>query len=151
MLNWLLKEYADILASPILPTIWKMDEVPPLPKKKPVLELKKNLRPVALTPCVSKVAEKFVVEDFVKPAVLDVIGGSQYGATSMALISMMHAWALGTDGNGETVRTMLFDYRKAFDFIDHHILIDKLEGLVMPVVFLTGLSISSQIDPSESS
>ena len=97
-----------------------------------------------------------MVEDFVKPAVLDVMGGSQYGAipkssTSMALISMMHAWALGTDGNGATVRTMLFDYRKAFDFIDHHILIDKLEGLVMPVVFLTGLSISSQIDPSESS
>ena len=114
-----------------------MADVPPLPKKKPVLELKKDLRPVSLTPCVSKVAEEFVVEDFVKPAVLDVIGGSQYGAipkssTSMALISMMHAWALGTDGNGATVRTVLFDYRKAFDFIDHRILIDKLEGLVMP-------------------
>ena len=44
-----------------------------------------------------EVAEEFVVEDFVKPAVLDIIGGSQYGAipkssTSMALISMMHAW-----------------------------------------------------------
>ena len=50
----------------------------------------------------------------------------------MALISMMHAWALGTDGNGATVRTVLFDYRKAFDFIDHRIVIDKLEGLVMP-------------------
>ena len=123
--NWLLKEYAEILASPIaqilnasyfeqrLPTIWKMADVPPLPKKKPVLDLKKDLRPVTLTPCVSKVAEEFVVEDFVKPAVLDVIGGSQYGeipksSTSMALISMMHAWALGTDGNGATVRTMLF-------------------------------------------
>ena len=45
---------------------------------------------------------------------------------------MMHAWALWTDGNGATVKTMLFDYLKAFDFIDHRILIDKLEGLVMP-------------------
>ena len=45
---------------------------------------------------------------------------------------MMHAWALGTDGNGATVRTVLFDYRKAFDFIDHRIVIDKLEGLLMP-------------------
>ena len=141
--NWLLKEYSDILAFPIthilnasyreqqLPAIWKMANVPPLPKKKPVLDLKKDLRPISLTPCVSKVAEEFVVEDVVKPAVLDVIHGNQYGmipksSTTMALISMLHAWSLGTDGNGATVRTILFDYRKAFDFIDHSILIDKL-------------------------
>ena len=86
--NWLLKEYWDILAFPIthifnasyreqrLPAIWKMASVPPLSKKKPVLDLKKDLRPISLTPCVSKVAEKFVVEDVVKPAVLDVIHGS---------------------------------------------------------------------------
>ena len=71
------------------------------------------------------------------PAVLDVIRGNQYGAipkssTTMALISMLHAWSLGTDGNGVTVRTMLFDYRKAFDFIDHSILIDKLCKLDIP-------------------
>ena len=52
--NWLLKEYSDILALPItqilntffkeqrLPTIWKMADVTPLPKKKPVLNLKKR-------------------------------------------------------------------------------------------------------------
>ena len=114
-----------------------MADVPPLPKKKPVLDLKKDLRPISLTPCVSKVAEEFVVEDVVKPAVLDVIRGNQYGAipkssTTMALISMLHAWFIGTDGNGATVRTMLFDYRKAFDFIDHSILIDKLCKLDIP-------------------
>ena len=52
-----------------------MADVPPLPKKKPVLDLKMDLRPISLTPCVSKVAEEFVVEDVVKPAVLDVIRG----------------------------------------------------------------------------
>ena len=49
-----------------------------------------------LTACVSKVAEEFVVEDVVKPAVLDVIRGNQYGvipksSTTMALINMLHA------------------------------------------------------------
>ena len=73
-----------------------MADVPPLPKKKPVLDLKKDLRPVSLTPCVSKVAEEFVGEDVVKPAVLDVIRGNQYGvirksSTTMALINMLHA------------------------------------------------------------
>ena len=143
MPNWLLKEYSDILAFPIthilnasyqeqwLPAIWKMANVPPLPKKKPVLDLKKDFRAISLTPCVSKVADEFVVEDVVKPAILDVINGNQYGAnpkssTTMALISMLHAWSLGMDRNGATVRTMLFDYRKAFDFIDHSILIEKL-------------------------
>ena len=72
--NWLLKEYSAFPITQILnasyreqrlPTIWKMADVPPLPKKKPVLGLKKDLRPISLTPCVSKVAEEFVVEDVV--------------------------------------------------------------------------------------
>ena len=62
-----------------LPSIWKMADVSPLPIKKPVLDLKKDLRPISLTPCVSKVAEEFVAEDVVKPAFLSVIHGNQYG------------------------------------------------------------------------
>ena len=37
-----------------------------------------------------------------------------------------------TDGNGTTVRTILLDYRKAFDLIDHSILRDKLCKLDLP-------------------
>ena len=37
-----------------------------------------------------------------------------------------------TDGNSATIRTVLFDYRKAFDLIDHRILVDKLCKLVLP-------------------
>ena len=32
-------------------------------------------------------------------------------------------------GNGSTVRVLLFDYRKAFDFIDHRVLIGKLKQI----------------------
>ena len=38
---------------------------------------------------------------------------------------MVHEWSRGTDGNGSTIRSLLFDYRKAFDLIDHSILISK--------------------------
>ena len=41
---------------------------------------------------------------------------------------MLHDWSLGANGNGATVRTILFDYRKALDFIGHSILIRKLRG-----------------------
>ena len=144
--SWLLKEYCDLVAYPIteilnasyaeqrLPTIWKMADVTPLPKKKPVVDIQKELRPISLTPCISKVAEEFVVDGFVKPAVMNIFEDNQYRAipnssTTMALISMLHSWSLGTDGNGATVRTLLLDYRKAFDFIDHSIRVRKLESL----------------------
>ena len=41
---------------------------------------------------------------------------------------MVHAWSKHTDGNGATVRAVLFDFRKAFDLIDHGILAKKLEN-----------------------
>ena len=120
-----------------LPSMWKTADVTPLPKKKRVKLLEKDLRPISLTPAVSEMAEGFIVDDYAKPAVLKVLDHSQYGAipnsfTTMALISMLHHWSLGTDGNGSTVRTLLFDYRKAFDLIDHSIVITKLSQLDIP-------------------
>ena len=44
---------------------------------------------------------------------------------------MVHSWTKHTDGTGSTVRVFLFDYRKAFDLIDHAILARKLLALDM--------------------
>ena len=106
-------------------------------KTKPILDLKKDLRRIFQTPCFSLVAEDFVVDDFLKPAVLNVIDSSQYGAvpkssSTLTLISILHTWFLETDRNGATVITLLFDYRKAFDVIDHSILVNKLRNLAVP-------------------
>ena len=65
------------------------------------------------------------------------IGDNQFGSvprssTTHALISMLHTWTKYTDGNGSTVRVVLFDYRKAFDLIDHSILAEKLMTLDLP-------------------
>ena len=99
--NWIFKEYSYILASPImkilnasyheqqLPSTWKKADVSPLPKKKPVNILEKDLRPISLTPCVSKVAEEFIVEDYIKPAILNVIDPSQYGACYTTGVSIL--------------------------------------------------------------
>ena len=147
--DWLLKEYAELLVFPVskiinasfeeqsLPRIWKFADVSPLPKAKPVEVLKKQLRPISLTPCLSKVAEDCVVVDYVTPAVLQVLDPNQYGAvpkssTTQALIHMVHHWSKETDGNDTTVRVTLFDYQKAFDLIDHKILVNKLCKLSIP-------------------
>ena len=39
---------------------------------------------------------------------------------------MLHSWLESTDGNGATTRALLFDFRKAFDLIEHHFLAQKL-------------------------
>ena len=147
--NWLLREYADVIAFPVsrilnasckeqlLPRSWKLADVTPLPKKKPVKILKKDLRPISLTPCVSKVAEEFVVRDYIMPVVLNKLDMNQYGAvpkssTTLASLDMLHDWSKGIDGNSATIRTVQFDYRKAFDLIDHSILIRKLCKLNVP-------------------
>ena len=34
-----------------------------------------------------------------------------------------------TDGSGASVKVVLFGYRKAFDFVNHTIILDKLKSL----------------------
>ena len=41
-----------------------------------------------------------------------------------------------TDRNGSTTRVMLFDFRKAFDLIDHNILWEKLTRYNIPKTIL---------------
>ena len=140
---WLLKENADILAAPVadilnasyqegrLPYFWKRADITPLNKQTPVSDVNKHLRPISLTPILSKVAEEYVVQDYIKPAVMQKIDPNQFGtvpnsSTTHALISMLDAWYRGTDGKGAIARAVLFDFKKAFDLIDHHILCEKL-------------------------
>ena len=58
---------------------------------------KKDLKPIALTACLSKVAEGCKVSDHVKPAVLKVLDANQYGtvpnSSTRVLIDMVHCWA----------------------------------------------------------
>ena len=147
--SWLLKENADILADPVrkilncsysechFPQTWKEADIVPLPKQNPVRDINKHLRPVSLTSIASRIAEDFVVQDFIKPAVLKRIDKNQFGSipkssTTHALISMLHNWNSQTDRSGSTVRVVLFDFKKAFDLIDHAVQIRKLLTFDIP-------------------
>ena len=147
--NFVYKEFAEFLACPIsnlincsfshqsLPSLWKLANVIPVPKEKVVLDINKHLRPISLTCCLAKIAEEFVIEKFVGPAILKNIDPNQFGgipwsSSTIALISMLHNWAGATDGSGNSVRVLLVDYRKAFHLIDHSILINKIRLLPIP-------------------
>ena len=80
--NWLVKEYAEILAEPVTHILnasfnkeqkitgnWKLADVTPIPKVKKVSDPKKELRMISLTSSLSKIAEDIVVTDYIKPSV----------------------------------------------------------------------------------
>ena len=87
----MLKECAEILDFTIrtinstslqeqrLPLLWKRAHVSPLSKKL-VKDLKRDLRPISPTPCLSKVAQDCLVTDYVKPVGLKVLDSQQHGA-----------------------------------------------------------------------
>ena len=56
----------------------------------------------------------------------------------LAHISIIHRCAKATDETGASVRVLLFDCRKAFDFINHNIRVTKIRRLSisLPIVKL---------------
>ena len=110
-------KYSQLLLSEgRLPPTWKKANVVPVPKEKPIKDVNKDLRQISLTPILSKVAEDFVLKEFLKPATLKEIDETQFGSipkfwTTQALVSIVYKWTKHTDGNGSTVRGVHFVLR----------------------------------------
>ena len=98
-------------------------------------DFNKDLRPISL-----KSKEGFVIDRELKPLMLECMDPNQFGfipdsCTTFALISMLHHLFEATDKTGAHVRAALLDYKKAFDLVDHNLLIAKLYSLgVKPTV-----------------
>ena len=107
--SWLLKENADLFSGPVtdilnyfyqechLPPSWKKADAVAIPTERSIQYINNHMRPISLTPILSKLGEKFVVDLSLKPDVLEKVGQTQFGTvpnscTTHALISMLHTW-----------------------------------------------------------
>ena len=146
--NWILKTMSDHLAGPVcslinssfregfLPQLWKSADVSALPKTSPLQRLDKDLRPISLTPVLSKLTESHM-RDWVMANIEDILDPLQFGSltgrcTTHALIQLHHSWCTEVDRKDQAVRVLLIDFRKAFDLVDHQIILQKLANTGLP-------------------
>jgi len=146
--NWLLQNLAPYLAPPIcaiwnsslresfIPEVWKSGDVIPLPKVNPPMRIDKDLRPISLTPVLSKSLEWFI-RDWIMDIVNDLLDPHQYGSrkgcsTTIAIVELVHEWLNAAEKPDTCVRILLLDFRKAFDRVDHTILLTKLANTGVP-------------------
>jgi hypothetical protein len=113
------------------PAEWKNADVTPV-HKKDNKEPAENYRPISLLPIVSKVMEQCVCNRFYAH-VLHLITTLQHGfmrnrSCVTQLLSVLHSIGKSLDQNTQT-DILYFDFAKAFDCVDHVILIKSLNGM----------------------
>ena len=52
-------------------------------------------------------------------------GSQANSSTIMALATVLHEWLMASERRDSVIRILLLDFRKAFDLVDHNILMEK--------------------------
>ena len=138
-----LKDVSDI-CYPILTNIWnqeillnkiflenlKLVDVPPIFKKKDKTFVE-NYRPVSVLPTVSKIFERIMqkqISDYIGKFLSPFLCGYRKGfSTQYALLTLIERWKFCLDKQG-FAGALLMDLSKAFDTINHELLIAKLHA-----------------------
>jgi hypothetical protein len=134
--------FKESLKTGIVPEIWKLSHIFPIFKKKGSRNEVENYRPVSLTSSVVRVLEKFILNHLRRHLLKNkIISSEQFGfmpsrSCMLQLISTIKDWIEELE-RGNSVDVIYFDLEKAFDSVDHEILIDKLSAIgLTPLIVL---------------
>ena len=122
--------FTKSITTGIYPTEWKMARVTPVFKKGDKSDLN-NYRPISVIPAVSKVFEKIVYDQLYQYLNENqLLSSCQSGFRSLhstltALLEATNSWSVNID-NGFLNGVVFIDLKKAFDTIDHEIILRKL-------------------------
>ena len=124
------------LATCTYPTAWKIGEIVPV-EKKPLPQCDNDLRPVTLTSILSKCLERVGLY-LLMPYVEHLMDPMQFAyvkarSTSDAVVTVMHKIAQHLDRNSSnTARVLCIDFSSAFNTIQPHLMIKKLNQMSVP-------------------
>ena len=145
---WFLKIAAPSLCTPLchifnlslnnslMPLQWKRAIISPISKVSVPLSCS-DYRPISLTPILARMFEKFVVKQFLYPAIISPECISMYtnqyafrptGSTDAAIIAILHHVTVLLQNN-RYVRVIALDFSKAFDTVRHNSIATKLAPL----------------------
>ena len=125
-----------------MPTVWKQANIVAIPKSKPPKLIEQDLRPISLTPTLSKIFESLIGR-WMLEKIGDKFDKNQFGAlkgrsTTHALVDIVHKWHKAVDDK-KSVRIVFVDYAKAFDHVDHPTVMTKLSAIGVPPIVLRWL------------
>lgn len=120
------------ILSGVFPNELKVARIIPIYKGKGDSQELVNYRPISLLNCISKIFEKIIFKRLVSFAdKYKILDDNQYGfrskrSTNTAIISTVNRITQALENN-EYVAGIFLDFSKAFDTINHQILLKKLE------------------------
>ncbi|KAK8398046.1 hypothetical protein O3P69_003745 [Scylla paramamosain] len=143
----LIREFAVELATPLCsiinaslsqhscPADWKTSYVTPIPKTSSPQSLN-DLRPVSITPIPSLICEDFVY-DWAYTKICNTVDIRQFGnikatSTSHYLTSFLEFIHSHLDKRNTSLAVAFVDFKKAFDLVDHTVVISKAVSLGLP-------------------
>jgi hypothetical protein len=120
----------EILGNKKFPTKLKLADISPIHKKLQTV-LKGNYRPISILPVVSKIFERIMdkqTNEYIDKYLSDYLCGyrKDYNA-QYALLVLIEKWKKSLD-EGKIAAGLLMDLSKAFDTINHKLLIAKLSA-----------------------
>lgn len=115
----------------VFPEIWKKALIVPIHKKGSKMKVE-NYRGISILNTVSKVFEKIVYND-IYPVTVNQIPENQHGFlkrhSTVTNLACFSEYIIKNMENGGQVDVVYTDFEKAFDRVDHSILINKLGSL----------------------